>query len=222
MKTCRVLLADHNTLFREGLAQILASKPDFCVAGQAGNSQEVAAKSRALKPDLILMGILWPDRDGLRLVRQVKHTVPQATIIVLTSVDDRQTLFRAVRSGARGYIPKTIESRDMIGLLRAMLHGGIAILPARIGLRRRALIAPREGAIVNAHGVAVALTTREQEVLGHVASGAKDREIAETLHISVLTVKSHMRNILAKLAVCSRHEAAQLLLTGSPISTDAE
>jgi len=210
MGPIRVLLADDHALFREGLASLIAAQPDFEVVGEAGDGLEALVKARELVPDLILMDIAMPGCDGLEATRRIKRDLPAAVIVILTVRDDDDKLFEAIRSGAQGYLLKSIRSRDMLDMLRRAVHGEAALSPALAGrileeFRRLSQRAPELP-----EGTAAILTVREQEVLTLAAEGRTDREIAETLCLSLHTVKSHMRNILAKLHVSSRYEAAQL------------
>lgn len=209
MERIRVLLVDDHALFREGLAGILNAQPDFEVVGEAGDGLEALVKARELVPDLILMDITMPGCDGLEATRRIKQELPAATIVMLTVRDEEEKLFEAIKSGAQGYLLKNIRSREMVALLRGAVRGEAAITPALAGrmleeFRRLSRAMPPD-----VDPEPVVLTHREQEVLGLVAEGATDKEIAERLSISLHTVKSHMRNILAKLHVSSRHEAAR-------------
>jgi len=209
MDRIRVLLADDHALFREGLAGILAAQPDFDVVGEASDGLEALVKARELVPDLILMDIAMPGFDGLEATRRIKQELPAVTVVMLTVRDEEEKLFEAIKSGAQGYLLKNIRSRDMLDLLRGAVRGEAAITPALAGrmleeFRRLSRQVPWD-----AEDEIVALTRREQEVLSLVAEGATDKEIADALHISVHTVKSHMRNILAKLHVGSRYDAAR-------------
>lgn len=203
----RVLLVDDHALFREGLAGIIGNQPDMEVVGEANDGLEALVKARELAPDLILMDITMPGGDGLEATRQIKRDLPAATIVVLTVRDNEDLLFEALRGGAQGYLLKNIRSADMLALLRGAMRGEPAITPALAGrmleeFRRLSRQEPEsEDSVVLSH--------REQEVLSQVATGATDKEIAEALSVSLYTVKSHMRNILAKLHVGSRREAAR-------------
>jgi len=210
MDQIRILLADDHDLFREGLAGIIAAQPDMLVVGEASDGLEAIVKARELKPDLILMDIQMPGCDGLEATRQIKKELPEATVVMLTVRDEDEKLFGALKNGAQGYLLKNIRSVDMLEMLRGALRGEAAISPALAGrmlkeFRRLSRLAPQES-----EGEILALTQREQEVLGLVATGASDKEIADALFISLNTVKSHVRNILAKLEVNSRREAARL------------
>ncbi len=207
MGPARVLLVDDHALFREGLAGIIGAQPDLQVVGQASDGLEAMIKARELKPDLILMDVQMPGVDGLEATRQIKQALPETTIVVLTVRDDDEKLFEALKAGAQGYLLKDIRSQEMLAMLRNALRGVAALSAALAGrvlgefrrLSRRATNKDDD----------TVLTEREQQVLLEVSRGASDKEIAEALSISLNTVKSHVRNILAKLQVSSRREAAQ-------------
>ncbi len=210
MKTTRVLLADDHILFREGLAGIISSQADMEVVGEADDGLEAIIKAEELKPDLILMDIQMPGCDGLEATLKIKKELPQTVIVILTVRDDEEKLFEAIKNGAQGYLLKNIRAREMLEMLRGALRGEAAISPLLAGrileefrrLGQQQPPASMEGADL--------LTLREQEVLGLVATGLSDKEISAQLSISLYTTKSHLRNILSKLHVSSRREAARI------------
>jgi DNA-binding NarL/FixJ family response regulator len=208
MRRVRVLLVDDHALFREGLAGIISAQPDMQVVGEANDGLEAIVKARELKPELVVMDVQMPGVDGLEATRQIKQAVPEATIVILTVRDDDAKLFEALKGGAQGYLLKDIRSQEMLEMLRSALRGEAALSPALAG---RVLAEFRR---LSRHGIPGAeddgtLTEREQQVLLEVSKGATDKEIAEALSISLNTVKSHIRNILAKLQVNTRREAAK-------------
>lgn len=209
MDRIRVLLTDDHALFREGLVGILASQPDFKVVGEASDGLEAIVKARELAPDLVLMDIGMPGCDGLEAARQIKQELPAVTIVMLTVTGEEDKLFEAVKNGAQGYLLKNIHAHDMLALLRGAVRGEAAISPALAGRMLEEFRRLSRSASNVSDAESATLTHREQEVLSLVAEGAIDKEIAEALHLSLNTVKSHMRNILAKLHVSNRREAAR-------------
>lgn len=209
----RILLVDDHQLFREGLARILGAQPDFEIIGEAGDGLAALVMARELRPDLILMDISMPGTGGMTAVKAIKREMPETIVVMLTVRDEDEVLYEALQSGAQGYLLKTTASGLLVQLLRGTLHGEAAITPALAGrmlseFRRLG----EESALRKTPPQEVTLSHREQEVLTLVAQGKSDLEIAELLTISVHTVKSHVRNILAKLQMEGRHEAAQLAL----------
>lgn len=218
MTPTRVLLVDDHQLFREGLANILNNQPDFEVIGEAGDGLEAQVKARKLKPDLILMDVMMPGCDGLEATQHIKREQPEAIIVMLTVRDEDDNLFQSIRNGARGYILKSIRSKEMLELLRGAVRGEAAISPALGGrmLEEFRRVSQREPQGLREK--TEALTARELEILSLVAAGATNDEISTRLHISIHTVKTHMRRILAKLHQKHRYEAASYALRESMIS----
>lgn len=209
MAKTSVLLVDDHVLLREGLTGIISSQPDMEVVGEASDGLEAIVKALDLHPDLILMDIQMPGCDGIEATRKIKQALPGTVIVMLTVRDDEEKLFAAIKNGAQGYLLKYISSQDMLQMLRGVLKGEAAIPPHLAGrmleeFRRLSHQAGSKSTEDNN------LTLREQEVLALVAEGLSDKEIALQLTISLYTVKSHLRNILSKLQVSSRREAARL------------
>jgi DNA-binding NarL/FixJ family response regulator len=208
----RVLLADDHQLFREGLAIILNGQRDFEVVGEASDGLEVLVKAHRLRPDLVLMDLEMPGCNGVEAARRIKEELPDTCIVMLTVRDDEEKLFQAIQSGAQGYLLKDIRSQDLLTMLRRAMGGEAAITPALGGrileefrrLSRQACEGPEREANI--------LTQREREVLSLVAQGATDNEIADALIVSIYTIKSHRRNILSKLHLDHRREAARYAL----------
>jgi len=209
IRDIRVLLVDDHALFREGLGMIISNQPDMVVVGQAGDGLEAVHKAVELRPDLILMDIQMPGMDGIEATRRIKRELPSTTVVILTVRDDEENLFEAIKSGAQGYLLKTMQAPDLIDMLRRALAGEVAIPPRLAGemleeFRRLSQFEPHEKDELSE------LSPRELEVLNQVALGKTDKEIALALSLSVNTIKTHLRNILSKLHVSGRKEAARL------------
>jgi DNA-binding NarL/FixJ family response regulator len=215
MSKYRVLLVDDHSLFRDGLANILNNQPDFEVVGEANDGLEAVVMARKLKPNLILMDVSMPGCDGLEATSRIKRELPDVVIVMLTVRDEDENLFQAIRNGAQGYLLKSIRSRDMVEMARGAMRGETAITPS-LGSRMleefRRMSRQMSDENEDTWKKTEALTAREQEILGMVAAGATNQEIAEKLSVSIHTVKSHLRKVLAKLHQGRRHEAAYYAL----------
>ena len=208
MKQVRVLLADDHAIFREGLAGIISAQPDMQVVGEANDGLEAFVKAQELKPDLILMDVQMPGMDGIEAVKQINQVLPETIIVMLTVRGDDDMLFDALKNGAQGYLLKEIRSQDLLEMLRGVLRGEAALSPNLAGRVLTEFRRLSKGGSLEKEGDDE-LTEREQQVLMHVSKGATDKEIAAELNISLNTVKTHIRNILSKLHVRTRREAAK-------------
>lgn len=212
MGKLRVLVVDDHALFREGLVSLLNAQADIQVVGEANDGLEGLVLARTLRPDVVLMDINMPGTDGIEATRLIKRELPDTYVLMLTVRDDDEKLFQAIKSGAQGYLLKTIRAQELIEMLHAAQRGEPTISPTlanRILTEFRRLATPASAS--SAHSpILEPLTARERQVLDLVARGASDREIAHELVISVYTVKAHMRSILNKLQVSNRQQAARL------------
>ena len=205
-KRIRVLIADDHPLFREGVTRLIADQPDMEVVGEASDGLEALVKARELKPDVILLDITMPGSDGVEATRLIKAELPETHIIILTQRDEGETLFEAIHSGAQGYLLKTLRSQQLLDSLRSVMEGGASISP----LMAKHLMEEMRHAGPPATGAEIEpLTAREQEILSLIADGSSNQQIADTLYLSLHTVKSHVKNILEKLQVKNRHQAAR-------------
>ena len=212
MTRARILLADDHDLFREGLAGLINAQADLEVAGQAGDGLEALALACDLKPELIIMDINMPICDGLEATRLIRAEWAEACIVMLTVHDEDEKLFEAIKSGAQGYMLKSLHSAEFLRGVRSALNGE-AVLPPKLAghlLTEFARLSQRPAGVAASPAEADVLTAREQEVLDLIATGATDKVIAEKLSLSLHTVKSHVRNILSKTHAVNRRHAAKL------------
>ncbi|MFC4120367.1 response regulator [Nonomuraea zeae] len=203
-----VLLADDQRLVRAGFRLMLEGEPDLVVVGEAGDGEEALRLARAETPDVVLMDVRMPGADGIQATRRIV-TDPALTgvkVVILTTFDMDDYVYGALRAGASGFLLKDTEPMELIHAVRVAARGDALIAPA---ITRR-LIAEFAGRVTRPVPELSALTEREREVLGLIASGLSNEEIAERLVLSPATVKTHVSRILAKLAARDR---AQLVVT---------
>jgi len=201
----RVLVVDDVDLFRTGLAAALEGA-GFEVCGEAGDAETAVSLAEFEQPDLVVLDILMPGVSGLEAVEKILAASPRSSVVMLTGSESEEDLLACIKAGARGYLVKDVPFADLAHDLHQVAAGGAAITPMMTGklldilnqlLRHQDFMAPRKPA----------LTGREVEVLGHVASGMTSKQIGHVLFISENTVKNHVRNILDKLGLHSRNEA---------------
>lgn len=208
MTKIRILIADDHRVVREGLAAILKSRNDMDVVGEAINGFEVIEKTKALKPDVILMDISMPQMNGVEATRAVRKISPEIGIVVLTMHDDDATIFELVRTGVHGYLLKDADSSEIIQAIQSIYKGESIIHPsiARKILGEFSQLGPEQ--LKKAPRQMYNLSGREVDVLRRVAKGKTNKEIASELHLSEKTIKNHVRNIFHKMGVYDRTEAA--------------
>ena len=205
----RVLLTDDQALFREGLETLLSVHKDIQVVGQAVNGQDAVEQALKLRPDVILMDMQMPILNGVGATRRLKQSLPDCRVIVLTTFDDKETIFDALRAGAVGYLLKDVGSAQLADSIRRTARGE-SILDPSVAAKVVAEFS-RVSSMVAATRSEVLpepLSEREIELLRLVASGASNKEIAESLFITEGTVKNHITHILGKLSVRDRTQAA--------------
>jgi DNA-binding NarL/FixJ family response regulator len=210
MTRARILLVDDHELFREGVAKVINSQPDMKVIGQADDGLEALTMAHELHPDLILMDINMPLSDGLEATKLIHSSLPDTSIIMLTAYEEEEKLFDAIKAGAKGYVLKSSSAVGLVRGIRGALEGEASVPRKLAGqlLAEFAKLSKRPDHPVSEDTVPI-ITQREREVLNIMASGASNQEIAETLSISLQTVKSHVSNILTKLQAKSRLQAAE-------------
>ena len=210
MKPIRVLLADDHSLFRKGLASLLSSDKGFKVVGEAQDGTEALNKAKDLKPDLILMDVYMPGGNGLEATRQIKEALPSVKVVILTVSEEDKNLFEAIKCGAHGYLAKKIEPGELFEMLRGVSRGEAPIS------RSTAAKILKEFAEQASRGreepAEEKLSLKEREVLELVTRGLTNKEIGNKLGITENTVKNHLKNILDKLHLENRVQAATFAL----------
>jgi DNA-binding NarL/FixJ family response regulator len=201
----RILIADDHPLFREGVAQSLASEVGFTVVGQAGSGEEAFSLVADLLPDVLLLDVTMPGDGGIVTAGKVAAAWPVVRIIMLTVSEEQDTLMAALKAGARGYVLKGVTARDLANAVRVVASGDIYISPALAGGILFELTANKQD-----DDPLTTLTDRERDILSLVAEGLTNREIGDRLHLAEKTIKHYMTNVLQKLHVRSRVEAALL------------
>lgn len=202
-----ILLVDDHILFRKGVAALLAQRDDFNIVGEAGNGLDAIQAARELLPDVILMDINMPERNGLDATRQIKREIPHIKIVMLTVSDDDQNLFEAIKYGAQGYLLKDLEPYQLYDLLESISRNE-APLSGAIAAKILKEFSQPEQSTLHTNKVVDALTSREIDILELVVDGLTNKKIASQLSISENTVKIHLRNILEKLHLQNRIQAA--------------
>jgi DNA-binding NarL/FixJ family response regulator len=206
MKPLRILLVDDHILFRKGMASLISGRSDLTVVGEADDGVEAVRIAHETLPDVMLMDVHMPNQDGLETLNIIREELPDTHVIMLTISDDDTDLFTAIKNGAKGYLLKSLTPHELYDMLDKVRQGEAAISGA---MAAKILKEFREPSKTETSGGKVdALTDREVEVLEEVVTGATNKEIANRLHITENTVKIHLRNILEKLQVNNRIQAA--------------
>jgi DNA-binding NarL/FixJ family response regulator len=199
----RILIADDHPLVRRGIRAVLDPLPDVEVVGEAGSGREAIDLAQTARPDVILMDLQMPDVSGIEATRAILAGQPDARILVVTLFQDDDSVFTALRAGARGYVLKDSDEDDLIGAFRAVANGA-AIFSPGVASRVLTLFSTPRPSVPEAFPT---LTEREREILGLMARGLSNPRIAQELSISVKTVGNHVSVIFGKLQVADRAEA---------------
>jgi DNA-binding NarL/FixJ family response regulator len=208
----RIMLVDDHTVVRQGLRMFLALEPDLEVVGEAENGAEAVRMAKELKPDVVLMDLLMPVMDGITAIGVLRREQPDTEVIALTSVLEDEKVVGAVRAGAIGYLLKDTQADELCRAIKAAAAGQVQLSPQAAARLMREVKAPESPET---------LTERETEVLRLLAKGQSNKEIAQGLVIGEKTVKTHVSNILAKLGVPSRTQAALYAVRIGLVSADA-
>ena len=204
MEQTRVLIADDHALFRDGLRALLGSVPEVEVVGEAATGEEAVARVLDLQPDVALMDIQMPNLNGIEATRRIVSASPHVGVIVVTMFEDDDSVFAAMRAGARGYVLKGAGQTEILKVIRAVANGE-ALFGPEIARRLMSFFsAPNPAAPVEAFPE---LTAREREVLDLIAQGHSNAKIARRLFLSPKTVRNHISNIFTKLQVADRAQA---------------
>jgi DNA-binding NarL/FixJ family response regulator len=201
----RILVVDDHRLFRDGLAALLDGASNMCVVGQAETGVEAIARVEEMSPDVVLMDIMMPEMNGIEATRKIREGHPQVQVVMLTMLEDDNSLFAALCAGAHGYILKGAGKADVLRTVRSVAEGEALFGPA-IARRLTTFFQSAKG-----QGISVSpfpqLTDREREVLDLIAEGLNNPQIASRLYISNKTVSNHISNIFAKLHLADRAQA---------------
>jgi DNA-binding NarL/FixJ family response regulator len=199
----RVVIADDDALMRAGIAELLAGEPEIEVVGHASTGQEAVDRARRLEPDVVLMDVRMPDMDGIEATRAVMRTAPRTRVVILTTFEQDDYIFGALRAGASGFLLKRSRPEELIAAVHSVAAGDSLLSPS---VTRRVVerMARQPTPDLANRAKLEELTPREREVLELVAGGRSNREIAELLVVEEATVRSHIRRILMKLGLRDR------------------
>ena len=204
MEPIHVLIADDHVLYREGVRKMLSVAPDIEIVGEAANGDEAITQALTLQPDIILMDLKMPGLNGIEATRRILYASPRIGVLVITMFETDETVFAAMRAGARGYLLKDADQEEVLRAVKAVSRGEAIFSPA-IAERLIHYFAALKPA--TADRAFPELTDREREILHLIAQGHSNSEIAERLLLSIKTVQNHVSNIFSKLQVADRAQA---------------
>jgi NarL family two-component system response regulator LiaR len=216
-ETIRILAADDHAVVREGLRALIDTEPGMELVGEASDGAEAVGKAQAVRPDVVLLDLVMPQKSGIEAIGEIRRTAPEARILVLTSFAEDDKVFPAIKAGAQGYLLKDASPDELLEAIREVHRGEPSMHPTiarklMLELQRSSDLPPTEDP----------LTEREAEVLGLVAQGLTNQEIADRLYVSERTVRTHVSNILSKLHLANRTQAALYALRRGLASLDED
>ena len=209
--TIRILVTDDHSVVRQGLKMFLRLDPELEVVGEASDGEEAVRLAHSLQPDVVLMDLMMPVMDGITATQVIRRELPDVEVVALTSVLEDEAVIGAVKAGAIGYLLKNTEADELCKAIKAAAAGQVQLSPQAAARLMREVRAP---------DTPEALTEREVEVLRLLAQGKANKEIASALHVSETTIKTHVSNILLKLKVPSRTQAALYAVKIGLVSPD--
>ena len=204
-QTVRVFLLDDHEVVRRGVAALLSAEPDLEVIGEASTAAQALARIPALRPDVAILDVRLPDGDGVSVCREIRSRLPEVACLMLTSFADDDALFDAVMAGAAGYVLKQIHGTDLVGAVRTVASGQSLLDP-----RSTARMLERLRQQANKKDPLAALSDQERRILELIGEGLTNRQIGERMYLAEKTVKNYMSNLLAKLDMQRRTQAAAL------------
>ena len=217
MGKLRVLIVDDHGVVRAGIRSLLEAETDMEVVGEAARGEEALEKVRKLHPELVLMDIAMPGMNGIEATRRIKEEFPDICVLVLTMHDDEEFFFPVLRAGASGYVLKEAEPKELLHAIQVVINGEAFLSPAVTRSVLEALFTTKDKVEDEKHGK---LTAREKEILRLAADGQTNREIAQTLFLSIRTVEKHRQSVMRKLGLSKREELTKFAIRKGLIGLD--